>query len=337
MRIVDLNIIWFILITVLFTGFFILEGFDYGVGMMMLGRPKNERSQFVRAIGPVWDGNEVWMITAGGATFAAFPHVYATMFSTFYLALFLMLLALIMRGVAFELRGQFKAADWVNFWDFGIMFGSFVPALLWGVAVTNLLRGVAIDFQMHYVGTFLDLLNPCALMGGIFFVMLFAFHGTNFLLIKIADEGLLHELRDKSFKLGIATLFCYVLFAAAAAHDTDILAKISTVIFLGLSIAALIASCAGVKSGCGCKAFASSTLAIAFLTIGFFNALFPRIMVSSLSPEWSLNIYNAASTPHTLLLMTGAALVFVPIVLCYQFWSYRVFKARVTPQDVSYH
>ena len=337
MRIVDLNIIWFILITVLFTGFFILEGFDYGVGMMMFGRPKNERSQFVRAIGPVWDGNEVWMITAGGALFAAFPHVYATMFSTFYLALFLMLLALIMRGVAFELRGKFKSSDWVNFWDFGIMFGSFVPALLWGVAVTNLLRGVAINYQMHYVGTFLDLLNPCAIVGGIFFVFLFAFHGANFLLIKIADEKLLNELQGKSFKLGLATLFVYVLFAAAAAHDTDILAKLSTVIFLGLSIAAIIASCAGARSGCGCKAFASSTLAIAFLTVGFFNALFPRLMVSSLMPQWSLDIYNAASTPHTLLLMTGAALVFVPIVLCYQFWTYRVFKARVTPQDVSYH
>ena len=333
----DLNVIWFILITVLFTGFFVLEGFDYGVGMMMFGRPKNERAQFVRAIGPVWDGNEVWMITAGGATFAAFPHVYATMFSTFYLALFLMLLALIMRGVAFELRGQFKASDWIDFWDYSIMFGSFVPALLWGVAVTNLLRGVAIDHQMHYVGTFLDLLSPCALVGGIFFVLLFTFHGTNFLLIKIADEGLLHELRQKSLRLGLSTLLAYVLFAAAAAHDTDILAKLSTVIFLGLSIAAIIASCAGAHSGCGCKAFASSTLAIVFLTVGFFNALFPRLMVSSLMPQWSLDIYNAASTPHTLLLMTGAALVFVPIVLCYQFWSYRVFKARVTPQDVNYH
>ncbi|MBR4384210.1 MAG: cytochrome d ubiquinol oxidase subunit II, partial [Selenomonadaceae bacterium] len=315
----DLNIIWFILITVLFTGFFILEGFDYGVGMMMFGRSKNERSQFVRAIGPVWDGNEVWMITAGGATFAAFPHVYATMFSTFYLALFLMLLALIMRGVAFELRGKFKSSDWVNFWDFGIMFGSFVPALLWGVAVTNLLRGVAINYQMHYVGTFLDLLSPCALVGGIFFVFLFAFHGANFLLIKIADEKLLNELQKLSFRLGLNTIFAFVLFGLAAAHDTDILAKISTVIFLGLSIAALIASCACAKAGNGCKAFTSSTLAVAFLTIGFFNALFPRLMVSSLSPNLSLDIYNAASTPHTLTLMTIAALIFVPIVLCYQF------------------
>ena len=334
---VDLNVIWFILITVLFTGFFILEGFDYGVGMMMLGRPKNERSQFVRAIGPVWDGNEVWMITAGGATFAAFPHVYATMFSTFYLALFLMLLALIMRGVAFELRGKLKYSDWTNFWDFGIMFGSFVPALLWGVAVVNLLRGLPIDFQMHYVGNFLDLLSPCALLGGIFFVLLFAFHGSNFLLIKIADERLLNELRKKSLCLGISALIAFALFAGFAFADTDILAKLSTVIFLGFSIAALIASCAGAAAGCGCKAFVSSTLGIAFLTIGFFNALFPRLMVSNISPDFSLNIYNAASTPHTLTLMTIAAAIFVPIVLIYQAWTYKIFKERVTPADVHYH
>lgn len=333
----DLNIVWFILITVLFTGFFILEGFDYGVGMMMLGRPKNERSQFVRAIGPVWDGNEVWMITAGGATFAAFPHVYATMFSTFYLALFLMLLALIMRGVAFELRGKLQYSDWTNFWDFGIMFGSFVPALLWGVAVVNLLRGLPIDYQMHYVGNFLDLLSPCALLGGIFFVLLFAFHGANFLLIKIADKKLLHELQQKSVCLGISALIAFAVFAGFAFADTDILAKLSTVIFLGLTVAALIASCAGAASGCGCKAFISSTLAIALLTIGFFTALFPRIMVSSISPDLSLNIYNAASTPHTLMLMTIAAAIFVPIVLIYQAWTYRVFKERVTPADIHYH
>ena len=333
----DLNTVWFVLITVLFTGFFILEGFDYGVGMMMFGRPKNERGQFIRAIGPVWDGNEVWMITAGGAMFAAFPHVYATMFSTFYLALFLMLLALIMRGVAFELRGKFQSSDWINFWDFGIMFGSFVPALLWGVAVVNLLRGLPINFQMHYVGTFLDLLNPCALLGGIFFVLLFAFHGANFLTIKIADNGLREELQRKSFCLGIFALIAYVLFAAVAAVETDILAKIPTIIFLGLSIVALIVGVVNAKVGNGCKAFVSSTAGIACLTVGFFTALFPRIMVSSISPQWNLDIYNAASTPHTLALMTGAAVVFVPIVLCYQAWTYRIFKERVTPADVHYH
>ena len=333
----DLNVIWFILITVLFTGFFILEGFDYGVGMMMFGRPKNERAQFVRAIGPVWDGNEVWMITAGGATFAAFPHVYATMFSTFYLALFLMLLALIMRGVAFELRGKLQYADWINFWDFGIMFGSFIPALLWGVAVVNLLRGLPINFEMHFVGNFLDLLNPCALVGGIFFIFLFAFHGANFLTLKIADKALLKDIQKRSFTQGLITLFSYVLFAAAMAHDTDILAKPATIIFLGLSVASVIAGCAAAKVGNSLKAFISSTIAIATLTIGFFTALFPRIMVSSISPDFSLNIYNAASTPHTLALMTGAAAVFVPIVLCYQAWSYKVFKDRITSADVHYH
>ena len=333
----DLNIVWFILITVLFTGFFILEGFDYGVGMMMIGRPVHERSQFVRAIGPVWDGNEVWMITAGGATFAAFPHVYATMFSSFYLALFLMLLALILRGVAFELRGKLKYSDWISFWDFGIMFGSFIPAFLWGVAVVNLLRGLPINFEMHFVGHFFDLLNPCAIIGGIFFVLLFAFHGANFLAIKIADIPLIQDLQRKSLRLGLFTLLFYVLFAAFAAFETDILAKLSTVIFLGISIAALIASCAETYSGNGFKAFLSSTLAIAFLTIGFFNALFPRIIVSSISPDFSLNIYNSASTPHTLTLMTFAAAIFVPIVLIYQAWSYKIFKERVSPADVNYH
>ena len=333
----DLNIIWFVLITVLFTGFFILEGFDYGVGVMMIGRPKNERAQFVRAIGPVWDGNEVWMITAGGATFAAFPHVYATMFSTFYLALFLMLLALIMRGVAFELRGKFKSPDWVNFWDSGIIFGSFVPALLWGVAVVNLLRGLPINSQMHYVGTFFDLLNPCALVGGIFFVLLFTFHGANFLAIKIADTPLLQDVQERSSRLGLSAIFSYVLFAAALAHDTDVLVKPITIIFLVISVGALIASCAAARVRNSCRAFIASTASIAFLTIGFFSALFPRLMVSSLMPEWSLNIYNAASTPHTLMLMTGAAVVFVPIVLCYQAWTYKIFKDRVTPADVHYH
>ena len=333
----DLNIIWFILITVLFTGFFILEGFDYGVGVMMIGRPKNERAQFVRAIGPVWDGNEVWMITAGGATFAAFPHVYATMFSTFYLALFLMLLALIMRGVAFELRGKFKSPDWVNFWDAGIMFGSFVPALLWGVAVVNLLRGLPINSQMHYVGNFFDLLSPCAIIGGIFFVLLFTFHGANFLAIKIADKPLLQDIQERSSRVGLSAILSYVLLAAALAHDTDILSKLSTVICLGVSVGALIASWGFAKTGNGCKAFVTSTASIALLTIGFFSALFPRLMVSSLMPEWSLNIYNAASTPHTLMLMTGAAVVFVPIVLCYQAWTYKIFKDRVTPADVHYH
>ena len=333
----DLNIVWFILITVLFTGFFILEGFDYGVGMMMIGRPKNERAQFIRAIGPVWDGNEVWMITAGGATFAAFPHVYATMFSTFYLALFLMLFALIMRGVAFELRGKFKSSDWINFWDCGIMFGSFLPALLWGVAVANLLRGLPINSEMHFVGNFFDLLNPYALLTGVLFLLLFCFHGSNFLMLKIADEGILYDLRQKSARLGCSTILCYVLFILASIKETDILSGMCGTVIIASAVGALIAGWQGARDGNGRLAFISSTVSIVLLTVGFFIALFPRLMVSSLMPDWSLNIYNAASTPHTLMLMTGAAVVFVPIVLCYQFWTYKVFKDRVTPADVHYH
>ena len=212
-----------------------------------------------------------------------------------------------------------------------------MPALLWGVAVTNLLRGLPINREMHFVGNFFDMLSPCALVGGIFFVLLFAFHGANFLSIKIADKALLQDIQEKSFRLGLAALLSYVLFAAALAHDTDVLSKQLAGIFLLASVIALISSCIGAKTGNGCKAFISSTVSIAFLTIGFFSALFPRLMVSSLMPEWSLNIYNAASTSHTLLLMTGAAVVFVPIVLCYQAWTYKIFKDRVTPADVHYH
>ena len=188
----DLNILWFILITVLFTGFFFLEGFDYGVGILLpfISPRDEERRLVLRTIAPVWDGNEVWMITAGGALFAAFPHVYATMFSTFYLALFLMLLALIMRGMAFELRNRHESLSWHRFWDGAIFFGSALPAFLWGVAVTNLLRGLPINAHMIYTGSFFNLLSPYTIMGGLAFFFVFTFHGAAFLTLRLASGGL---------------------------------------------------------------------------------------------------------------------------------------------------
>ncbi len=330
-----LNTVWFILITVLFTGFFILEGFDYGVGMLLVGRSEKERSQLIRAIGPVWDGNEVWMITAGGAAFAAFPHFYATMFSTFYLALFLMLLALIMRGVAFELRGKFKSPDWKKFWDGAIIFGSFVPALLWGVAMANLLKGLPIDSQMHYTGTFFDLLSPYTVLAGIFFVLLFAFHGANFLMLKIADERILLDLGRKAKVLGWAAWLAFALFMSATTVETDVMMYPSGILIFAAGVGVLAAGCR--FAGKAKPAFFASTAVTAITTIGLFVALFPRLMVSSLMPEWSLTIYNAASTPGTLLIMTIAALIFVPIVLIYQGWTYKIFRERVTAADVSGH
>ena len=325
----DLNLIWFILIAVLFTGFFILEGFDYGVGMLLIGRTQEERTQFIKAIAPVWDANEVWMITAGGASFAAFPHFYASMFSTFYLALFLMLVALIMRGVAFELRGKFKSSDWINFWDGAIIFGSFLPALLWGVAMANLLQGLPINSQMHYTGNFFDLLSPFTIISGLFFVALFMFHGANFLSIRIADEKILYALKKDARALGIAAWILYLGFVILAVIDTDLMSKVSGAMIFSAAMGILSAGWSFVKEDRKMAAFVTTSVTIAITVIGLFVALFPRLMVSSLNPEWSLTIYNSASTPYTLTIMTIAAVVLVPVVLIYQGWTYKIFKERI--------
>lgn len=327
----DWNLIWFVLIVVLFTGFFILEGFDYGVGMMLIGRPENERTQLIRSIGPVWDANQVWMITAGGAAFAAFPHFYATLFSAAYFALFLMLMALILRGVAFELRGKFDKLDWKLLWDGAIIFGSFLPALLWGVAIANLLRGLPIDSQMHYAGNFFNLLSPYTILAGIFFVLLFAFHGVTFLMVRLADERLLLELQRKGKCLGAAAWIAYIAFIIASMFETDVLSQSTGVIIFAVAAGVLSAAWDFASSGKQKSAFIATSVSIAITTVGFFTALFPRLMVSSLNPEWSLTIYNASSTQGTLLIMTIAAVILVPIVLAYQYWTYKTFKERIAP------
>ncbi|MBQ6976147.1 MAG: cytochrome d ubiquinol oxidase subunit II [Selenomonadaceae bacterium] len=329
----DLNLVWFILIVVLFTGFFILEGFDYGVGMLLCGKSESERTQLIRSIGPVWDANQVWMITAGGASFAAFPHFYATLFSTAYLALFLMLIALILRGVAFELRSKFNGADWKGMWDGAIIFGSFVPALLWGVAVANLLRGLPIDSQMHYAGNFFNLLSPYTILVGVVFVLIFVFHGVNYLRLKLADERLLLDLRKKGVYIGAAAWLAYIAFIVATMFETDAMTGKVGVILFAVAAGTLSASWDFVREERQKSAFITSSLAIAITTVGFFVALFPRLMVSSLMPEWSLTIYNSASTPSTLFIMTIAAVILVPIVLAYQFWTYKTFKERIKPLD----
>ena len=331
-----LNIVWFILIMVLFTGFFILEGFDYGVGMLLVGKNDLERSLLIRSIGPVWDGNEVWMITAGGALFAAFPHVYATMFSTFYIALFLMLLALILRGVAFELRGKYHTTSWRKSWEYAIIFGSTVPAILWGVAVANLIKGLPIDSKMHYLGNFFDLLSPYTLLAGLAFVAVFLYHGAAFLMLKIADNRLLLQIKRQGVVLGVIAIIIGVAFIAMTAIVTNMSTQIASAIPFLIAALCLLTSFNSMRSERFKSAFIFSTLTIAGLTIGVFTTLFPRLMVSSLNPDWSLTIYNAASTPHTLAIMTGAAVVLVPIVLIYQGWTYRIFKERVTAKDL-YH
>ncbi len=328
----DLNTIWFILVTVLFMGFFFLEGFDYGVGILLpfLAKKDVERRAMINTIGPVWAGNEVWMLTAGGAMFASFPQVYATLFSGFYLALVLMLAALILRGVAFEYRSKLADAGSRNRWDWAIFIGSLLPALLWGVAVGNLMRGVAIDQNMNYWGGLLPLLNPYSILSGLVFVALFTMHGANYLALK--TEGQL-EARAKStaFRAWIAATVLTVALVVWTFFATDILTKpgINGLIPAGLAALALLSAGYFHKSGRSGWAFIGGSLAVVFATIMVFAGLFPRILISTIDPAYSLTITNASATPYTLKVMTIIAVVFVPIVLAYQVWTYYLFRQRV--------
>ena len=328
----DLNTLWFILVTVLFIGFFFLEGFDYGVGILLpfLGKDDNERRAVINTIGPHWDGNEVWMITAGGAMFASFPHVYATLFSGFYLALILMLVALILRGVAFEYRSLRPEAKWRNNWDWMIFVGSLLPALLWGVAVGNLMRGFAIDADMNYYGGLLPLLNPYAILGGLVFVTLFTTHGANFLALKLEGD-LAKRAKKFGFQAWIAATVLTVAFVVWTFFETDILTKsgINGLIPALLAAVALLLAGFYAKKGSDMLAFVMGSLTVVFATIMVFMGLFPRILISSISADYSLNIQNAAASPYTLKVMSIVAAIFVPIVLIYQIWTYKVFSKRI--------
>lgn len=334
----DLNTLWFILIAVLYIGFFVLEGFDFGVGILLpfLGKYKDAEAQdtkrraIINTIGPHWDGNEVWLLTAGGATFAAFPHWYATLFSGFYLALFLLLLALIVRGVAFEFRSKDENPRWRALWDWCIFIGSAVPALLLGVAFGNIVRGVPIDASMNYVGGFFNLLNPYALLAGVASLVTFTLHGAIFLTLKTSGE-LADKARQAALRLWPVVVVVLAALLGATYLVTDMLER------LGVSpgIIPLTGMFATLLSGYFIRkkldgwAFGMTALSITFALFTFFRILFPRVMVSSLNPEWSLTIYNASSTPYTLQVMTVIALIFVPIVLIYQGWSYYVFRKRI--------
>ncbi|EIW15813.1 MULTISPECIES: cytochrome d ubiquinol oxidase subunit II [Pelosinus] len=333
----ELNILWFILVGVLFTGFFFLEGFDYGVGMLLpfIGRNDVERRIVINTIGPFWDGNEVWMITAGGALFAAFPHVYATMFSGFYMALFLMLVALILRGVAIEFRSKDESSKWRSTWDWMIFIGSTLPALLWGVAVTNLIQGIPINSKMQYAGTFFDLLSPYTLVGGVAFLLVFLFHGALFLTLRVEGE-LIERSRKAAVKIGLLAALVFLSLVGLTYTNTDLFKSALASSALWGAVAVFVAGYVLLWLKRFGWAFAMSGLAIAFTTIAFFSGLFPRIMVSSINPAWSLTIHNAASSAYTLKIMSFAALALVPIVLAYQGWTYWVFRKRVTAKELEY-
>lgn len=337
----DLNILWFILIAVLYTGYFILEGFDMGVGMLLpfLGKKDEERRQIINTIGPHWDGNEVWLLTAGGATFAAFPHWYATLFSGFYLPLLLMLLALILRGVAFEFRSKDENPLWRRFWDWTICIGSFVPALLWGVAFANFALGVPIDASMEYTGGFFNLLNPIALIAGVTSVLGMVVHGAVFLSLK-TDATLTERAQRTAGRLWIPAVLALVLFGAAALFFSEVFTRASVAATILLAAAVLVAVAAGLmiqKKRMG-TAFLLTSGAILLTVATMFAALFPNVLISSLDPvNWSLTIYNASSSPYTLQVMSIVALAFVPVVLAYTAWTYRVFRKRLTGRKEELH
>lgn len=329
----DLNILWFLLITILFTGFFFLEGFDYGVGMLLpfLGKNDSERRAIIKTIGPFWDGNEVWLLTAGGAMFAAFPNWYATLFSGFYLALAFMLIALIVRGVAFEFRNRDDRPAWRSFWDWMIFVGSFLPGLLWGVAITNIIEGVPIDSQMNYVGGFWNLLNPYALLGGLAFVALFLLHGAIFLTLRTEGE-ILAKAQRLAQRFWLPATVLVLLFVVVGYFTTDVFVRLGVdpgVAPLGAG-SALISVILFLNAGRYGWAFIMTGLTIALSTLTVFLGLFPRVMISNLNPSWDLTIYTASSSPYTLTVMSWIALGFVPIVLIYQGWTYWVFRHRVS-------
>lgn len=334
------QVLWFILIAVLWIGYFVLEGFDMGVGILLpfIAKDDTARRMVINTIGPHWDGNEVWLITAGGATFAAFPNWYATLFSGFYLPLLLILLALIVRGVAFEFRSRDDNPIWRSFWDWAIFFGSAIPALLWGVAFANFLRGVPIDADMQYVGGFFNLLSPYAILGGVTSFGLFTLLGALFLSMKTVDPV---EGKAKSIVRGlwVAMLVVLVGLVAASSLFTDGGGSLGwlPLLLAGLGgLALLIAGLLSIRGRYG-WAFILTSLTILLTAAAAFTRLFPRVLVSSLDPAYSLTIMNSASGATTLHTMTIIAAVMVPIVLAYQAWSYYLLRKRVTGKPESLH
>jgi cytochrome d ubiquinol oxidase subunit II len=328
-----LNTLWFIFIAVLYTGFFVLEGFDFGVGILLpfLGKSDVQRRTIINTIGPHWDGNEVWLIAAGGATFAAFPSWYATLFSGFYLPLFLVLIGLIIRGVAFEFRSKEDGQLWRNLWDWCIFTGSLLAAILFPIAFSNLVRGVPINADMQYAGGFFNLLNPYSLLAALTFTLLFILHGATFLSIKTEGE-IEHRAKELVRWLWLLVVLILVIFLITSFVVTDVRHNLNILTILVPILAVLSVLSAGyfLRKGQLGRLFFTTCLTVAFLVMTIFVFLYPNVMVSSLNPAWSLTIHNAASSSTTLRLMTIVTVIFLPIVMLYQAWTYWVFRKRVT-------
>ncbi|MGW3934833.1 cytochrome d ubiquinol oxidase subunit II [Streptomyces phaeochromogenes] len=329
----ELHDVWFVLIAVLWTGYFFLEGFDFGIGVLtkLLARDRTEKRVLINTIGPVWDGNEVWLLSAGGATFAAFPEWYATLFSGFYLPLLIILVCLIVRGVAFEYRAKRPEEQWQRNWENAIFWTSLLPAFLWGVAFGNIVRGVKIDQDFEYVGNLWDLLNPYAILGGLVTLSLFTFHGAVFAALKTLGD-IRERARKLALGLGLVTAVLALVFLLWTQADNG---DGKSLVALVVAVVALVAAIGANQLGREGWAFALSGLTIVAAVAMLFLSLFPNVMPSSLNDEWSLTVTNASSSPYTLKIMTWCAVIATPVVMLYQGWTYWVFRKRIGTQHIA--
>jgi len=335
----DLQTIWFVILVVFWVGFFVLEGFDFGVGMLLpfVPRDERERSAMFESIGPVWDGNEVWLVVAGGATFAAFPAWYGTMFSGFYLALLLILFFLIIRVVSFEWREKSDSPRWRRVWMWANTVGSLGIALVWGIGLSNLLHGVPLDSSGDYTGGFWNLFTGYTIVGGLAFVLVFAFHGAIYLTLRTVGE-LCERAHKAALRLAVPALALgagYLIWTVAVAVDRNDKSVFPPVLLAAISIAAFVLSAVFVRLRRNGSSFTLSAVGILGIVATFFTSLYPRVMVSSPDFANSLTVQNASSAHYTLAVMSVVALVCVPLVLVYQGWTYHVFRARVGGEELS--
>lgn len=328
-----LETIWFALWAILWAVYFILDGFDFGIGTLspLLSGSEDDKRQILASMGPYWNGNEVWLITAGGVTFAAFPKTYAVMFSSLYSALLLILFCLIVRGVAMEFRSRFESAGWKKFWDLLLWVGNFGPALLFGVAFANLFKGILIDGQGVYQGTLFSLLNPYGLMGGVLFVLIFAVHGALWLAVN-SDGDLRQRAGSLAGKLWFALAVMAVVFLIATYAFTGLYGnyfKAPLLLIIPLAaVAALFGIFFFILKAQWLKAWVASAVFILFVTVFGVTGMYPGLLISSIDPAFTLTAFNSSSSPLTLKIMLGVALVFVPIVIIYQAWVFKFFGTK---------
>ena len=336
-----LQSLWFFLWGLLWALYFMTDGFDLGIGALypILGKTDQDKNTMINAMGPLWDGNEVWLLTAGGVTFAAFPLVYSVMFSSLYTALMLILFALIIRGVSFEFRNKVDHPVWVKVWDACIFIGSIAPAILFGVAFANIFKGIPIDDQGIYQGNLFTLLNPYGLLGGVLFLLLFVQHGANWIVIR--SEGDLHDRAHKMAKgiwpvlTVVAVIFLVASWFATPLYQNYLTRPILFVVII-VTVAALLSVRLFLHQKHEFKAWFASALTIVGATFFGVIGLYPNLFPSSIDPAYSLSAHNASSSPLTLKIMLVVVILFVPLVLAYQIWTYNLFKGKVKQEDFMY-